>query len=239
MSKWQLWMPGKPEKRVEKIEPLLASWERKEHPAQVKLQSYLDSLASVLGSVLQGRTGLFLHMDIDVQRPERLLHHYDLENYLTPVIHSLGHAHFSFVSATKYVGGGSQLIVGMAQPSREVMEREGWEQFHYRGWNGKDTRSDKNCLRAALAKEVAQPLPPGPVEAHLAWRCSSKRNWVNLWKRTGDVMGPVLGEPANQSGFNPNDDRIVALGLHPNPDEALGFLVDVGMWWRVRTGARA
>src|SRR5207248_11560381 len=131
---------------------------------------------------------------------------------------------------------GSQLIVGTVQPSREVMEREGWQHFDYSGWSGKDTKLDKDRLRAALAKRASRPLPPGPVQVHLAWRCSSKRSWVNLWKRTGDVMGPVLGEPANQTGFNPSDDRIVALGLHLNPDERMGFLVDVGMWWRVRAG---
>jgi len=66
----------------------------------------------------------------------------------------------------------------------------------------------------------------------LAWRCSATRNWVWLWKPTGDAMGPVLGEPDACHPFNPNDDRIVALALHLNADPATGHEVDVAMWWR-------
>jgi len=60
------------------------------------------------------------------------------------------------------------------------------------------------------------------------------RNWVNLWKPTGDAMGPVLGENPSRR-FNPDDDRIVSLGLHLNLDREAGYAVDVGMWWRSQT----
>ena len=45
-------------------------------------------------------------------------------------------------------------------------------------------------------------------------------------------MGPILGEPDPRNPFNPQDDRIVALGLHLNADPATGHEVDVAMWWR-------
>lgn len=234
MMQWQLWAPGQPEKQVDITEPLLAQWERKTHPAQIKLQQYLSDLASDFGPVLAGRSGLFLHMDIDVHQPERLLHHYDLENYLTPVAQRLGHAHFSLVSARKYVGGGSRVSVGVAKPSPLTPQGADWQHFSYLGWSGKDARVDRDALRLRLADAVKQPLPDGQVEVHLAWRCrQSKRNWVNLWKRTGDTMGPILGGPTDRNPFNPYDDRVVALWLHLNPDDTIGFAVDVGMWWRL------
>jgi hypothetical protein len=89
----------------------------------------------------------------------------------------------------------------------------------------------KEKLRTALAA-TAQQLPPGEVEALMAWRCSPNRNWVNLWKPTGDAMGPILGEPDPRRPFRPNDDRITALGLHLNSDSSFGHAVAVGLWWR-------
>jgi len=44
-------------------------------------------------------------------------------------------------------------------------------------------------------------------------------------------MGPVLGEPAQGNPFDPNDDRIVELGLHLNVEPEMGHNVDVAMWW--------
>lgn len=75
-------------------------------------------------------------------------------------------------------------------------------------------------------------MPAGAVEVQLAWRCSPNRNWVWLWKPTGDAMGPVLGLGQTQREFAPQDDRIVALTLHRDDDRQLGHNVDVGMWWR-------
>jgi hypothetical protein len=53
-----------------------------------------------------------------------------------------------------------------------------------------------------------------------------------LWKPTGDVLGPILGESPAGGEFNPNDDRIVALSMHLNTAESVGLGVDVGVWWR-------
>ncbi len=53
-------------------------------------------------------------------------------------------------------------------------------------------------------------------------------------------MGPILGpvhaqDPSNRSRFNPDDHRIVSLGLHLNVDEEMDYDVEVGMWWRSRS----
>ncbi len=45
-------------------------------------------------------------------------------------------------------------------------------------------------------------------------------------------MGPVLGEPDPDNPFNPNDDRIVVLGLHLDSNDSMGHGVDVALWWR-------
>ncbi len=175
--------------------------------------------------------GTFLHMDIDVQLDARLTHHYDLENYLTPVVYRLGGQHFKFVSAEKRVGGGSQLIVGRAEPLDADSLKE-WEHLSYQAGSGTQKTTWKANIRQALATSCSAPLRSDRVEVHLAWRCSPARNWVMLWKPTGDAMGPVLGEPFTNKPFYPNDDWIVRLGLHLNLDHEMGHAVDVGMWWR-------
>ncbi|MCA1667046.1 MAG: hypothetical protein LC793_06535 [Thermomicrobia bacterium] len=228
---WQLWSHGDVLQRVSGIEPLLASWNRKTDPAQIRLQRYLDDLQSAAGTLPSGQR-LFLHMQIDVKKPERLLHHYDLENYLTPVVIRFGAGHFVFVSATKSVGRGSHLMIGHAVSLGNDSALEGWSDFAYHAGSGAATKEWKVGIRNALLNTRPQALPPGPVAVHLAWRCARQRNWAMLWKPTGDAMGPVLGEPSPQHPFNPSDDRIVSLGLHLNADDAMGHDVDVGMWWR-------
>lgn len=172
-------------------------------------------------------------MDIDVGAPVRLERHYDLENYLTPVVAHLGAAQFTFASAVKRVGGGSKVQVGIAALSAG-QAWDGWEHFSCAAGAGAQEPRWKKGLHDALAAANPWPLPPGPVAVQLAWRCSSARNWVWLWKPTGDAMGPVLGEPRP---FNPNDDRIVDLQLHRTVHDAIGHKVDVGMWWRPLAGS--
>jgi hypothetical protein len=48
---------------VSGIRPLLASWEKRTHPEQVRLRSYLEDLTSRLGPLPPAPTGLFLHLD--------------------------------------------------------------------------------------------------------------------------------------------------------------------------------
>lgn len=230
---WQLWEQGPVIKKIESITPLLASWERKDNPAQVRVQEYLQKLQDQIGT-LEASADLFLHLDVEVQTPERLLHHYDLENYLTPVVQKLGPSRFRYVSARKYVGGGSRLLIGKSIPLSPIGLKDGmngWEHFSHRAGSGAQGKPWKSGLRSALAGSGPTPLSPGQVDVQLAFRCASTRNWAALWKPAGDAMGPVLGgDTANP--FNPNDDRIVSLALHCNVDGTLGHDVDVGMWWR-------
>jgi hypothetical protein len=236
---WDLWEAGEVLEAVQldgALTPLLACWEKKGHPAQIRLQAYLETLAGKLGALPTYGMHLFLHMDIDVGKAERLLTHYDLENYLTPVVYRLGHIQFCLASARKYVGGGSRLTIGRVQRLSRDLAREGWGHFSCHAGSGVTNPTWKKNIYDQLAQQVLEPLPPKqPIAAHLAWQCAApdKRNWVGLWKTTGDAMGPVLGWPQKEKQpFNPYDDRIVSLHLHRNVDETMGHAVNVGMWWR-------
>jgi hypothetical protein len=232
MHPWQLWTHGNVLKEERDFEPLLASWEKSTHPAQIRLREYLEQLMAVLKPLPEGEDRLFLHMDIDVHVPSHLLCDYDLENYLTPLfgLRWLDPARFLFVSARKYVGGGSRLCLGVARPSVEKMD--GWGHHSASPGSGTSAPQWKSKLQASLSASHPPVLPLGPVEVQLAWRCASYRNWAALWKSTGDALEPILGRASSHHSFNPNDDRIISLGLHLNVDDTMGHLVDVGIWWR-------
>ena len=233
MKTWRLWEKGEVIREISDFIPQLASWEKNDHPSQVRLRKYLDHLMLDLGSIPSMGGLLFAHLTVDVQRKERLLHHYDLENYLTPLFgpHGLDAINYRLVSATKQLGGGSNLRVGIVLPMARPLEDDGWNHFSYEAGSGSSSPRWKHSLKNALAQANPDKVAPGPAAVHLAWRCSSKRNWVNLWKPTGDALGPVLGEETARGSFNPHDDRIVSLTMHLQKDETLGNNVEVGMWW--------
>lgn len=229
---WQLWRAGAIERQIEGITPLLASWESKSDPAQVRLQAYLDSVMARL-LPLPADGPLFLHLDVDVGDPQKLLRHYDLENYLTPFFGSgrLPSRRFVLASARKYVGGGSRLRIGAAIPHGGA-DNGGWTSFSLNAGRGTSQKDWKARIVRALTASALPPVEPGRAKVRLAWRCAPGRNWTSLWKPTGDAMGPVLGMPDPQSPFQLNDDRIVDLELHRNDDDTIGHDVVVGMWWR-------
>lgn len=228
---WRIWTRGATLCEMRNITPLLASWNANANPEQIKVQRYLDDLQAAVGILPNDAGPLFLHMAIDVKSPERLVRHHDLENYLFPIVYRFGASHFSLVSATKGVGGGSTLRIGRANLLGLSPSLDGWGHFSHHAGSGAMKKEWKAGIRDALIRSRVQRLPPGPVAVHLAWRCSSQRNWAQLWKPTGDAMGPVLGESAHNP-FSPADDRIVSLGLHWHADDSMGHNVDVGMWWR-------
>jgi hypothetical protein len=229
---WQLWQAGQVERQVDGISPLLASWEKSSHPAQVRLRAYLDNLICKL-LPLPDDGPLFLQLDVDVQDPQRLLRHYDLENFLTPLFGSrcLPSARFYFVKAKKYVGGGSRIAWGKAFPAAST-DDIGWSSLTVNAGRGASHKLWKERIRSALEASNPTIIPPGPARVRLAWRCASRRNWCTLWKPTGDAMGPVLGVANAQRPYHLDDDRIVDLELHRNIDNELGDDIEIHMWWR-------
>ncbi len=217
------WRAGEALVTLTDLKPLLASWDAKTHPNQIRLQAYLDEVQQRVGELSHDR--LFLHLEVDVEQAKRLERHHDLENYLTPLVARLGREKFVLATATKFVGGGSRLTVGKAvagaRPDFAGLEFQ------------------CSCSSEDVKKEVRQrlldqpPLPSGPVEVWHAWRCPPQQNWVSLWKPTGDGMGPVLGEPYPDRPYYPNDDRIVSIAMHLTVDPALARNTrEVGVCWR-------
>ncbi len=232
MQQFQLWAIADTHKILTLEKPLLASWNANSDPAQIALQRYLDDIEQNL-SPLPQTPGLFLHMVIDVKNPEHLLYHHDLDNYLYPVVYRLGASRFSMVSAIKRIGGGSYLQIGQTQPGNAFSEKVGWASFQHNTGRVSTVKSEwKAGIRDKLKTRQIYPLQPGAVDIQLVWKCSTRRNWIALWKPTIDAMGPVLGEPDTRRPFHPNDDRIVSLKLHLNTDDSPGWSVDIGMLWR-------
>ncbi len=241
-TEWRLWVLGQGLRRVDGIEPLLACWEKKGSPPQVRMQKYLDELMTRIGQLPDTDAGLYLHLDVDVHDPKKLLHGYDLENYLTPLFgpKRLDPARFYLVSATKRVVGGSHLTIGHVIPKQPAVSDKSWKHFSLTDAIDKDVSVWQLKLYSALVDSHPQLLPAGQVAVQIAWRCHPDRalKWVNWWKPTGDAMGPVLGEPQepvldepHKKRFNPFDDRITSLALHLNADSDMPHPVDVGMWW--------
>ena len=229
-----LWEPETILHTIVGISPQLASWDKKTHPSQIRLHTYLQPVMDELIPVLPENEPLFLHLDVDVQKPEHLLRHHDLENYVTPLfgLKHLNSARFALVTSRKFVGGGSKLIVGIARPAEDNLSDYGWNHFAYMAQGSVQSKQWKQNLRNALAATNPLPLTLPAVEVQIAWKCSPLRNWVMLWKPTGDCMGPILGEENPLRPFAPNDDRITALKFHRTLDTEIGNAVHIDMWWR-------
>jgi len=215
--RWQLWTCGTLHQALTDIHPRLASWDAKTYPSQGRLRAYLKDLMARLDPLPPAPLPLFLHLSVDVRERENLLQGHDLENYLTPLFGRewLDPARFVRVSAAKHVGKGSRLTIGLAKRETGASAGTGWGHFSCAAGSGASEKPWKERLRTALADSSPRPLPPGPIEVRLAWRCSPARNWVNLWKPTGDAMGPVLGEAARGFSFLRRSDQHV--GLAPEP----------------------
>lgn len=222
------WTRGS-ELRALSIEPLLASWEKSTNPAKIREQAYLDFVQRQFESVLDRGGAARFYVAVDVAFPEgrELLRHYDLENYLTPIAQRLKGYPVVLASATKVLGGSSRVSVGRAIPAAELTND--WQAFAA-SCSGVDWRTH---LRDQLIEAGVRALRPGPVEMHLVWNCDSAiRSWVNLWKATGDALGPILGEPNPEQPFNPYDDRITVLNLHLHPRAVKGRDFNIQILWR-------
>jgi hypothetical protein len=224
----QLWKQGPVLHQMSGFTPAVASWDKRDHPSSIRLHKYLDEVSESISGHLLCREDMFLHLDVDVVRPEHLLVKHDLENYLTPLAARLGPKHFALVSATKGVGGGSQLKIGLANHADTNFETN-WDHCTASPNGSTNKVGWKEQLRQCLVDAKYRQLPEGPVEVHLAFCCGLGRNWSLLWKPAGDAMGPVLGE---SKLFNPRDDRITKLTLHRTLDKKLVHDVMIAMWWR-------
>lgn len=226
-----LWQMDQVLREVRIATPLLACWESKTHPAQIRLQAHLSELKAQLGDLdsLGPHLGLEYHVDVEIE--ERLQRHYDLENYLTPIVAALGSHRFRHVAARKSIGTGSRLMLGSTKVKPFPPNSE-WSHFNHKMSGSVQSKNWKADLREAINRAGVQAVEPGPVAVEMLWAVDPTRNWVNLWKPTGDAMGPILGYVGDANPFSPQDDRITVLGLHLHHDPHIGFDVDVSLWWK-------
>jgi hypothetical protein len=233
----QLYQQGTIISQVTEISPKLASWDHKQHPSQIRLHAYLDDLFAKVDP-LPKEGYYFLDLRIDVGDPKKLVRHHDVENYLTPLFGTswFDYRKFPLVCGSKNVGKGSRLIIGEAILVDSSWLDDSWCHISTNAGKTPTEKSWKLRLNEFIESSGVDRISDGqPVEFHMAWRCSTRRNWVGLWKPTGDALSPILGYIGKNS-FNPNDDRITALNFHRIDDDTVGNDVHVGLWWKtIRT----
>lgn len=220
------------------LPPRLASWMRKDHPDQIRLGAYLDSLNPLVLPVLEAEVStLALELRVGLSGAQGLLTGgRDLDNFLSPIVHRFGPRRFVAAIGHKAQSSTSTLCVGPARPASAVLVA---------GWHYAVISATADDMSLAWKEEVAsalpvetQELPPGPVEMHVSFRGARQKlmkgNWHEYWKPTIDALGRILGEENPIRPYNPRDDRITSLGFH-RVIEGSGKPMRIHLWWRSAT----
>jgi hypothetical protein len=148
----------------------------------------------------------------------------DLNNYLCPIARQLpsqyvsiwgsnGRARDSFVTV-----GPARVASPPDWPSQVVPRSLGSED----NW--------KRAVRDAVAD--AELIQPGAVGMQISLTVGPRRNWSALWKRTIDGLDALLGRTYPEREWDPQDGRIVRLGLHVRAVPTLGHDVEATIWAR-------
>lgn len=210
--------------------PLLASWEGKDHPEQIRLRRYLDDLTPRIEKAEPtGAAPLGLHLDVGLGPVSDLLVYRDLDNFLEPIARDLPDRYCT-LQATKSTLGSSSISVGAAAAG-DTPPGEGWQFARASGSGSTQSPDWKRALAEQFASQ-SQLAPDGALDMHITFRVGSSRSWINVWKGGIDSLTPILGHTVPGREFHPRDDRIVNLGLHREIDDALGNDVELLVWWR-------
>jgi hypothetical protein len=228
-----MWQIGPVTHQLEGITPLVAQWEKNTHPAQVRLTAYLQHITSSLSTIPPPPAPLFLQLHVRVDNPHRLLHQYDVENFLTPLFGPtrLDTSRFYLVIGTKDTSTPSHISVGIASSDSAPSQLASWAHCTVQTTSSTSSKEWKESLRQALEKVAPAPLRDGPISAQIHFRCSTTRNWSQLWKPAGDAMGPVLGYINATQLYHPKDDRLVRIEFHKQVDDTMGHSVQVNYYW--------
>ena len=196
--------------------PRLASWDKANHPAQMRLQSYLDDTEKLLASsMIEGPWAL--RLDVGLPADRDLLEAADLDNYAFPLACRLGDADLVSVWCTKQNSHQSFVRIDAA---REVSPPIAGVQ---------QVRTTASASTVAYKKQIydavvgAAEIPVGPVRLELSFVVGPRRKWWNLWKQTIDSLDPILGRTDPKRAWHPRDGRIIELGMHTTVDRALGY----------------
>jgi hypothetical protein len=207
-------------------EPLVESWDRVDGAAQRRLAAYRADLRELIRprlATLEGAVAVRL-----VVGAERLREG-DLDNFLTPLAKALGDSRVCSYRAERSSTAPSALVLGPAH-RRPTAAGEGWSFRAARTRSSASTEAWKHEVAEAIGRH-ADAERDHRLEVELALRVGPGRAWVNLWKPAIDALGGILGLVGARP-WHPRDDRIVALSLHREVDNALVHTVELGVWWR-------
>lgn len=160
----------------------------------------------------------YLAMELEVAGPAPV----DLKTLLAPLARGL-----PLRLATVRRTDNPENVLRISQAERAAPPQHGQHRSCLRTWGPAASRWRED-LRQKLVESQVEPLLEGQVGLQLSWRCSSLQNWVELWRPTGDSLGPVLGE---RRPMRPRLERVSQMSLHLSLDDRLGMAVDVGYWW--------
>jgi hypothetical protein len=205
-----------------RVAPRLASWNKADHPDQVRLRAYLDDTKELLaGSRIDGPWALRLDVGLPAMRD--LLDGADLDNYAYPLALHLQDPGLVSVWCTKQHSERSLVRIDAARevapPSTDVLVAK--------TNTSASTIAFKDQIRAAVAG-VAE-LPRGPVGLELSLVVGTRRKWLNLWKQTIDSLDPLLGRTYADRPWHPRDGRITELGMHLTVDPGARHEVVIGI----------
>jgi hypothetical protein len=203
-----------------RLAPRLESWEKADHPDQVRLREYLDDTEELLAdSRIDGPWALRLDVGLPAER--KLLHMGDVDNYAHPLAKRLKDPGLVSVWCTKQHREQSFVRIEAARelsnPANDVVVVSTPSATAY-----------KEQINAAVAD--SSELPDGPVRLELTFVVGPPRNWLELWKPTIDALEPLLGrDPSETRPWNPRDGRITELGMHKTVDPAFGHKIVIGI----------
>lgn len=185
--------------------PVLESWERSDHPSQVRLARYRQSIALLAAEAL-GRLQPPLALGFHVAGRRDIAAGCDLDNFLTPAVRALGGDRmFALARASRgHSSEVSTLTLFRATDAQLEMERQP-ARAHARLSASATSQAWKQALATTVGcHETAGRT--GPVEVGIRFGVSPQRNWVTLWKPAIDSLGGLLGE--GKRPWHPRDDRM-------------------------------
>jgi hypothetical protein len=204
-----------------RVAPRLASWNKADHPDQVRLRAYLDDTEALLAaSRIDGPWALRLDVGLPIGR--NLLDMADLDNFAYPLADRLKNPNLVSVWCTKQHSEQSFVRIEAAREKPEPSDV-----LVAKTTASAQTPLYKEQVCAAVAESAE--LPAGPVRLELAFAVGPRRNWLGLWKQTIDSLDPLLGRTYPGRPWHPLDGRITELGMHKTVDPALGYNVVIGI----------
>jgi hypothetical protein len=208
------------------LTPRLESWERHDHPAQVALRGFVAHVRELVDPVIERTRGeLAVRLDVGLPDAADPLWERDLDNYLFPIARVMPERVVS-VWATK--GRGPRSFVRVERAA-EVAAPAGWQAFEVPRAPGSE-RYWKAAVRRAVSG--GEELAAGPVGLQLALAVGPERNWSAMWKASIDGLEPLLGKTYEDRIWNPQDGRVVRLGIHRTVDYSLEDDASMTLWAR-------